>query len=316
MAFPLADPDARIRFAAFEALAKLTAINGPVLSWNELAPGFVVDGTRILFANQARGIFKPAEMKAGALSIKTTVPRTGRVARYDDKEGGAGAFRYRLQGEDPNGGDNRRLRLAFEMQAPLIYFVGVKEALYRPLWPVFVTAYHPEQLSCTVQLDDATSVPDASAGLFAADAKAEQVRREYVTVLAKRRLHQDVFRENVLSAYSERCAICRFPRKELLDAAHIVPDSEEMGDPVVNNGLALCRLHHGAYDTDLLGIRPDGRVVVSKRLRETVDGPTLEHGLKKFHDLPIELPRSARDRPDPERLRIRFDRFEITALTG
>ncbi|HNW35282.1 MAG TPA: HNH endonuclease, partial [Candidatus Ozemobacteraceae bacterium] len=38
----------------------------------------------------------------------------------------------------------------------------------------------------------------------------------------------------------------------------ILPDDDERGAPEVSNGLCLCRLHHGAFDTDLLGIRPDG----------------------------------------------------------
>ena len=43
---------------------------------------------------------------------------------------------------------------------------------------------------------------------------------------------------------------------ELLDAAHIVPDADE-GEPVIPNGLALCKLHHAAFDRYFLGVRPD-----------------------------------------------------------
>ena len=40
----------------------------------------------------------------------------------------------------------------------------------------------------------------------------------------------------------------------------------------VTNGLALCRLHHGAYDNALLGVQSDYQIVInherSDRLRE------------------------------------------------
>ena len=38
----------------------------------------------MLFANRAKGIFKPRQMSA-ALSIKTTVPRSGRSLWYRDQ---------------------------------------------------------------------------------------------------------------------------------------------------------------------------------------------------------------------------------------
>jgi predicted restriction endonuclease len=34
----------------------------------------------------------------------------------------------------------------------------------------------------------------------------------------------------------------------LLDAAHIILDTEPQGEPTVRNGLALCKIHHAAYD--------------------------------------------------------------------
>ena len=43
-----------------------------------------------------------------------------------------------------------------------------------------------------------------------------------------------------------RCALCRLRHQELLDAAHITPDSEAEGEPLVSNGVVLCKLHHAA----------------------------------------------------------------------
>jgi putative restriction endonuclease len=77
----------------------------------------------------------------------------------------------------------------------------------------------------------------------------------------------------------------------------------------VTNGLALCRLHHGAFDVDLLGIRPDGTVHVSRRLLEAVDGPTLDQALKGFHGQPVTKPADRRHWPDADKIAARYERF-------
>jgi putative restriction endonuclease len=94
----------------------------------------------------------------------------------------------------------------------------------------------------------------------------------------------------------------------LLEAAHIIGDVEETGEPVVSNGLALCSIHHRAYDHDLVGVSPDYDVRVSPRLLEDDDGPMLDL-LKTFDRQPIYVPRRAKWKPDRERLASRFDRF-------
>lgn len=76
------DPDWRIRMAAFAQLTVLIARHGPVLPWQIIETGFAVDGQHFLFANKSKGIFRPAGMRGGALSIKTIVPRQGKVGRY------------------------------------------------------------------------------------------------------------------------------------------------------------------------------------------------------------------------------------------
>jgi putative restriction endonuclease len=98
----------------------------------------------------------------------------------------------------------------------------------------------------------------------------------------------------------------------LLDAAHIVMDAnEELGQPIVSNGLPLTKLHHAAFDAHLIGIDPDSRIHVSDRLLEIHDGPFLELGL--IAGQVIQLPRRNEDRPDRDRLAIRFERYQKAA---
>jgi len=117
------------------------------------------------------------------------------------------------------------------------------------------------------------------------------------------------FRERVLAAYHQQCALSRLRHDELLDAAHIVPDGEEGGEPVIPNGLALCKLHHAAFDRYFLAIRPDYTVEVRRSILDEHDGPMLRHGLQGLHNTVIHAPRSPRHRPDPALLARRYERF-------
>lgn len=112
----------------------------------------------------------------------------------------------------------------------------------------------------------------------------------------------------MLPAYASQCAICRLKELRLLDASHIVSDVEVEGEPSVRNGLSLCSIHHRAFDQHLVGVSPDHKVHVSRRLLEDEDGPMLDL-LKGFHRAPLLLPARAADRPDPLRLETRFERF-------
>ena len=68
-------------------------------------------------------------------------------------------------------------------------------------------------------------------------------------------VHQASFRDAVLTGYGGRCAISLLPEPRLLDAAHIVMDADEqLGQPIVSNGLPLTKLHHAAFDAHLIGI--------------------------------------------------------------
>jgi putative restriction endonuclease len=81
----------------------------------------------------------------------------------------------------------------------------------------------------------------------------------------------------------------------------------------VVNGLALCAIHHLAYDRNLLGIDPQGVVHIARRVRDQRDGPMLREGIQGFHGAAILKPARRTEHPDPERLRTRFDAFRANA---
>ena len=120
-------------------------------------------------------------------------------------------------------------------------------------------------------------------------------------------------RERVLRAYAERCALCRLRHLELLDAAHITPDSDAEGEPIVSNGVALCKLHHAAFDRFFFAIRPDYVIEVRPSVLLESDGPMLVVGLQQIHGQLIHLPRRTVDLPDRVRLERRYEQFRQAA---
>jgi putative restriction endonuclease len=77
----------------------------------------------------------------------------------------------------------------------------------------------------------------------------------------------------------------------------------------VVNGIAMCAIHHLAYDRNLMGIDPRGVVHIAERLLHEQDGPMLRSGLQGFHGAAILQPRRRSDRPDPDRLGVRYETF-------
>ncbi len=297
--------DLAIRLAAFEFLTRQTDIHGEVLPWRILAEGFLFGDQKIRLVGQ-QGIFKPAGMEL-PLSIRTTPFVEGRPRPYDDEFGSDGLIAYRYRGTDPSHRDNERLREAMIRGLPLIYNYGIVKGTYLPVWPVYIVGDDPAQLTFSVAVDDASV--SATRVAEAAAVGAGEARREYITSTTRRRLHQASFRERVLRAYRETCSICRLHHAELLDAAHILPDRHPRGEPVVSNGLALCKLHHAAFDRHILGIRPDCTVEVRVDILREEDGPMLEHGLQRFQNQRILVPRKQGLQPAVDFLEERYELF-------
>ena len=263
-----------------------------------LRQGFIFENERIpLVAPQ--GIFKPRLMDY-PLSITTTTE-----GGYDDglvEEDKYLIYKYR--GTNINHGDNVGLRECMKRNIPLIYLHSIIPGKYVPFWPVFIVDDDPSSLSFEVALDDFDSVSRERGRVYETDA-----RRIYLTSTIRVRLHQRGFRERVLHAYRSQCALCKLKHLELLDAAHIIPDGEPESRPTVDNGLALCKLHHAAFDSFIIGITPDYKIEVRKDVLDEKDGPMLQHGLKGLQSTKIFLPRHKTDYPNKNFLDIRYQRF-------
>jgi len=290
--------DIEIRLAAFDWLKNQANYFGDIIPRKLLQTGFEFRSQKIPLVSP-QGIFKPKNCNL-PISI-TTTPK----GPYKDNFDYDGLLRYSYRGSDIDHRDNVGLRELMKTNTPLIYFFGIIPGKYLPLWPVYIVDDNPELLYFSIAVDDAKTILDSVNHVV----KDITSRRRYITSDVKVRLHQHTFREKVLRAYHQQCSFCRLRHEELLDAAHIIPDSDPMGEPTVTNGISLCKIHHAAFDRFFIGISPEYKIIVRKDILNEEDGPMLRYGLQKMHNHIIQLPANKREWPNQEYLLSRFEQF-------
>lgn len=244
-----------------------------------------------------KGIWNPSWLLA-TLSVVTVLN-----GPYPDVELGDGLweYRYRAGGSE---GDNRKLQRAADLDVDLIYFREATPGRYLAEYPVRVVQNDPVGQKVLLARKDLDRI-----NWHAAGSTVSESLRSWATREVKQRVHQRRFREQVIAAYDTRCAICELPIRTLLDAAHIDADSSVDGEPVIPNGIALCKLHHYAYDANIVGLSPSRRIHISERvLALRPEGMTL-NGLQAFHRRKLGVPAIAAQAPGEERLARRWHEF-------
>ena len=118
-----------------------------------------------------------------------------------------------------------------------------------------------------------------------------------------RRPRDPAFRQRVLTAYERRCAVCGFDVRLGdvalgLDAAHI--RWHQAGGPdTVDNGLALCVLHHKLFDRGAFTLTEGYHVELSEHLH---GAGGFDVHLLNFHGRPIRAPQASAYLPAPTHL--------------
>ncbi|HSF27179.1 MAG TPA: HNH endonuclease [Actinomycetes bacterium] len=287
-----------LRQRIMASLAERTAHNGGVISRAELSDFSFAPGERRRLIDTSRGIWNPRDL-AATLTIVSS-PN----GPYDDQEVEGGLFRYDYRAGSDHG-DNTKLRRAAELGLPLILLRKIAPGVYVPIFPVYVVSDDPSRKQFLIALDESLRFLRDPLHPTAAE-------RRYAERVVRQRLHQPEFRGRVIRAYETQCAICRLRHGELLDAAHILADADG-GLPVVTNGLAMCKIHHAAYDRDFLSVDRDYTIHIKPSLLEERDGPMLLHGLQEVHGHTIEVPHAKAERPDPTLLDARHRVFLASA---
>ncbi len=133
------------------------------------------------------------------------------------------------------------------------------------------------------------------------DRRAEEAKNRNPWILTKRRRRDPGFRNRVLEAYDNQCAVCAFSARLLgrplaLEAAHIRWHECE-GPAVVGNGLALCALHHHLFDSGAFTILPDLEVRVAREIR----GAGTDRALGQYDGRALRAPLHEQTaQPDPQ----------------
>lgn len=286
----------QLRRMIFERLEEIVADRG-VVTRAELE-SVVVGGDVYKTVDRSSGIWNPSAFMA-TLSVISD-PK----GKYDDTDIGDSLFSYAYEDTSLDG-KNIKMRRALELNLPIILLRKIEPGVFVPTFPVYVVADDIKNRRFVLALDESLRlIPDPL--------HLRPSERDYAERIVKLRLHQPEFRGRVLVAYEKRCTVCNLKHGRLLDAAHIIGDNKPHGLPIVQNGLSLCKIHHAAYDANLLGISPDYVVRINRELMDEVDGPMLLHGLQEMDGRTLTLPKRIGDHPARDRLEERFNEFRAT----
>ena len=220
---------------------------------------FTTGGVRIFLKGQ-QGIFKPAEL-TDPLSITSTIdsPYTD-----DPIEGSRVLYDFLPATREF---ENVGLKKCAEAELPLIYFLQVKRRPspeYVIFAPVYVVGWDDAARRFLIDLSEqkpgeVVSPPPVTRQLTLPEIRTPQspmeireLSRSYVVTTVQRRLYYARFRNAVLKAYRERCAVCGLRLRALLDAAFVVPDRDPQPAIAVSDGIALCATHHRAFNARIL----------------------------------------------------------------
>ncbi|MDR3109218.1 MAG: HNH endonuclease [Planctomycetaceae bacterium] len=96
-------------------------------------------------------------------------------------------------------------------------------------------------------------------------------KKKTQTITRETSIRSRGFRQAVIESYDCRCCVCGLKMQTPdfmaweVEAAHIVPHSANGRDDVLN-GIALCRLHHWAFDTGWFSLSNDCKIIVSSQI--------------------------------------------------
>lgn len=245
-----------------------------------------------VFLKGQQGIFKPAEL-SDPLSITSTIdspytddPIEGSRVMYDFAPGADG------------------LKRCAEAELPLIYFLQVKRKPnpeYVIFAPVYVVGWDEATQRFLIDLaeqkpGETMSAPPTTRQLTLpairtpeSPMEIREMSKSYVVTTVQRRLYHARFRNAVLKAYRDRCAVCGLRVRALLDAAFVVADRDPQPAISVRDGIALCATHHRAFDAHILTFDDEYRIHIE--LPERFEAGEGERAmLLAFSGKTLELP--------------------------
>lgn len=117
-----------------------------------------------------------------------------------------------------------------------------------------------------------------------------QEGKERETII-RARVNQSFFRKMIFSSYQNTCCITGINTAQLLIASHIKPWAVDVGNRLnPRNGLCLNALHDKAFDSGLISVSNDLKVIVSGKLKSHYGLKAFSTFFAEYEGVPINLP--------------------------
>jgi len=143
--------------------------------------------------------------------------------------------------------------------------------------------------------DDVEVIGDTGVAVRPSPTPPEGPTSSTAQVLVRR--GQQFFRQVVINAFGRHCGVTGIAVRELLVASHILPWAAYPESRLESrNGIALSRLHDGAFDRGLISFDQNYRLVLSKRLREYLPQRALDANFSSYEGKALSM---APDSPFP-----------------
>lgn len=188
------------------------------------------------------------------------------------------------------------------------------------LLPKEFEPWFPDERPSTQGVFDRLATMDVSTRHAVAhqlDELLQEIQDRRVTA-SEAKVRSDLFRTAVVGAYDSKCAISDLGLRHAegtegaryeVEAAHIIPVARG-GRDLVQNGLALSRSVHWAFDLGMLWVDDRLRIATTNE----VDNDRRNLWLKQFRGRPIALPESPQCRPSLDALRWHADNVAQPSL--
>ncbi|MFD1599345.1 HNH endonuclease [Halobellus rarus] len=209
---------------------------------------------------------------------------------YDDEFGQGDEFTYlgegvREKGDQKETAANKALIDAIEDPLPIYLFTsteGIDDYEYRGLVEVQDYEYVSDGARMVYRFQIKRLGISSWEGYQRTASEVEETTREppsltensteYTT--AESKVRSSVFARKVKQRYDYRCAACGARRfspegNPEVEAAHIYPKSED-GPDDLRNGIALCKLHHWAFDRGWFSVDDDLGIIVREDAEQVV----------------------------------------------
>lgn len=268
--------DVRLEEARSEIFRRLSEDTKGFFS-NDYLLNFEVKGERLPILDTEMGVCIPVGFEAPVSIVMPMVKDSSFSELINDQ----GFVRYPRKSEPLKHPRDRALLAAIAKRAPLVLLASDGDGSFQAVFPVFVNRYVGEAREFELDLNAVES--------SLAVAGAPEHVRSWTTGTVRQRVHQRAFRRDVLWAYGGRCAVCGLGINELVDAAHITPDKDELGIASAVNGLTLCKTHHAAFDARLLGVREDLTIGIAEEIMSADSDEATHFMLRRFHGQKLQV---------------------------